>query len=159
MLLWTSLVIFVLFSFLKSCWRQSSSSHTADRPSRPRPSPGSGRFPGTYRPEGYPSDPPPPYSKTSSPSGVPGEGWRPGFWTGAALGGLGTYLMGANRQDAPRQHRYDWERPRGYATASMPYTSYDTQRHIYHRDETGEGSSSGLGPMRRSTGLGGSSVR
>lgn len=165
MVLWTSLVMFVLFSFLKSCWRHSSSSHPADRPSGPRPSPRSGRFPGDYRHEGYPSDPPPPYSKTSSPFGASSaEGWRPGFWTGAALGGLGTYLMGANRQDAPRQHTYDWERPRGYATASTPDTSYGTHRHAYHRDERGEGSSSGttrssLGSMRRSTGFGGSSVR
>ncbi|KAG5221379.1 DUF1183-domain-containing protein [Salix suchowensis] len=43
-------------------------------------------FPGGHDDHAGPTDLPP-YSKDPQPSG---PGWRPGFWTGAALGGLGT---------------------------------------------------------------------
>ena len=43
---------------------------------------------------------PPPYSR--KPDDSTGAGWRPGFWSGAALGAAGTHLLG-RRGDAPRQ--------------------------------------------------------
>lgn len=52
---------------------------------------------------GYPGGPPPPYSSHPYDSGMSGQGWRPGFWTGAMAGsGLG-YGLGrrSNRYESP----------------------------------------------------------
>lgn len=158
MIVWCSIVAFVLYSFLKSCWRrQPDTLRPRNRPARPDT--GSGWFPGPYHDDGHRYDPPPPYSKTSSPQGT-GEGWRPGFWSGAALGGLGTYLFNnAGSRDARTQRSYDWEHRRTPMNAPS-FTTYTSQRRTYSASEDrGEGSSSGLGSMRRSTGLGGSNVR
>lgn len=162
MILWTSIVLFVLYSFLRSCWSGQSRTPSSNNRTN-RPSPGSGWFPGTHRDDTYSSDPPPPYSKNNSSSNTTEENWRPGFWTGAALGGLGTYLFNNNqRQEVPRQHTYDWERPRGFTQTRSAFSSYSAPRRTYNNDDRGEGSStgsSGLGSMRRSTGFGGSNVR
>ncbi|KAI0346307.1 DUF1183-domain-containing protein [Trametopsis cervina] len=155
MAFWTSLVIYILYSILRSCLRGTP------RNSSPNPRPdghsGSGfnSFPGTYGNDGT-TAPPPPYSKyASSDAGLQpaAANWHPGFWTGAAAGGLGTYLFTRGDQD---RRAYDWERSR------VPrYTSSSsfTPRYGFSSDDRGEGPSSGLGSMRRSTGLGGSSVR
>lgn len=102
-------------------------------------------------------DPPPPYPKYQQDTTPTWQNWRPGFWTGAALGGLANHWWNAPRTtttEVPvrRTAAYDWERPsffgRGSGYNRQPASDYDR----------GEGSSN-LGPMRRSTGLGGSSVR
>ncbi|KAK8041923.1 hypothetical protein PG993_006446 [Apiospora rasikravindrae] len=56
-------------------------------------------------------DPPPPYSsKRSSSSQQQQQGWRPGFWTGAASGAAAGYFAGnrgnSSRQQAPPQRNY-----------------------------------------------------
>lgn len=149
MTLWIGVLLFIGYGLLKSCLRGNSGS---DRPPpRPRPARpgGSGWFPGGYRNDD-PNIPPPPYSKTTSEASQ-GSGWRPGFWTGAALGGLGAALLnrGQTREAAQRPASYDWERAPLFSRRS-PVTS--------RSDDRGEGSSN-LGAMRRSTGLGGSNVR
>ena len=57
------------------------------------------------------NDPPPPYPgaggpkvypSSSTPSGQ--QGWRPGFWTGAAAGAAAGHILGRNRDD--RRDRY-----------------------------------------------------
>ncbi|KAF9468041.1 hypothetical protein BDZ94DRAFT_1247033 [Collybia nuda] len=98
--------------------------------------------------------PPPPYSK--NPTEPTSQGWRPGFWTGAVLGGAATHLFRNRSQPRPVATPYDWETeqtPRSSFFSSRPRAP--TQPRF---DDRGEGSSN-LGTMRRSTGLGGSNVR
>ncbi|KAL8739308.1 MAG: hypothetical protein Q9181_000039 [Wetmoreana brouardii] len=64
-------------------------------------------------------DPPPPYSRHPPPSGrkaypsgngVGAQGWRPGFWTGAAAGAAGAYLAGnrGQQQRPPSTRGWGW---------------------------------------------------
>lgn len=146
--LWVGFLLLIGYSFIKSCLRGGSTSTTNGRGSTPRPGPSQGWFPGAH-PD---NDAPPPYTyqKPTEQS----EGWRPGFWSGAATGALAGSLL--NRQN---DRTYDWERERrAQATSSSWFSSRQTSG---DRDR-GEGSSSGstsLGATRRSTGLGGSNVR
>jgi hypothetical protein len=158
-ILWIGFLLLIVYSFLKSCLGARNG-----RPLNPTPpGPGyrpdtSGWFPGGNRP--HDDSPPPPYSKDNPTAAGPGQaGWRPGFLTGAALGGLGTYLWN-NRGNAGnannlRERRYDWERP---AATSRSTGFWGSQRQSSSNDDRGEGSSN-LGAMRRSTGFGSSSVR
>ena len=116
MLLWFAALALILYSAITSCLRRTPSNTTPRAPRRPwwGSGPGSGWFSG-FRPDTPgpgPNDPPPPYTKypSSTPSAGPAQagGWRPGFWTGAALGGLGAYMF--NRQQRPRDE--GWTRPR-----------------------------------------------
>ncbi|KAI0706770.1 hypothetical protein C8T65DRAFT_809410 [Cerioporus squamosus] len=176
MLLWVAVLVFILYTALSSCFR--SRTHP-DRGTTPRPPPprrpNTGWFSGGGGPHPDTHDAPPPYSKyPSSTQAGPADvgGWRPGFWTGAALGWLGTSLM--NRQARQQETEYlrapgmyDWEaerlvRPvRTAPFASPSGTSWwggAARRPVFDSDDRGEGPSD-LGRMRRSTGLGGSNVR
>ena len=166
--LWIAVLIFIAYNLLKSCFERRPGSSGARPPRRPGSTPSPEWFSGGGRPSG--PDTPPPYTKypSQNPSASAQEpGWRPGFWTGAALGGLGAHLLN-RRQDQPQRpvyvdNRYDWERdrqPQGSFFRSSPFSSsYSTQRRTTFRsDDRGEGPSN-LGPMRRSTGIGGSTVR
>ncbi|KAF8806995.1 DUF1183-domain-containing protein [Phlegmacium glaucopus] len=131
----------------------SDSLRTSDSPIFSPKSNGSGYwFPGGH--QDNQSGPPPPYSK--NPQNVPGwQNWRPGFWTGAALGGLANHLWNRPRTVAPaRQSVYDWERVQPRASFFGGGSGYRQPAN----NDRGEGPSN-LGPMRRSTGLGGSNVR
>lgn len=154
---WLAVFFIMLYSFLKSCFGRRTTGRTAPRPSNPGPSTGSGWFPGTYFNNDRP-DAPPPYSKYGN--APTSEGWRPGFWTGAALGGLGAHLFNNNTRQ--RTTAYDWENERfgGRSFQSYPTAQrYPSGRSSgYDRDDRGEGSSN-LGSMRTSIGLGGSNVR
>lgn len=150
--IWLLFLFFISYNFFLSCFRRDANSRAPrPPPTGPRPSSSGGWFPGGMDDS---QGPPPPYSK--NPSEATGQGWRPGFWTGAALGGIANHLFANRRQAAaaPRPATWDWEReqPRasifGGRRAATPARS----------DDRGEGSSN-LGAMRRSTGLGGSSVR
>jgi hypothetical protein len=149
MIVWVAVLIFIIFGFLKSCLARNTTSRTRNTPptSGARPG-GSGWFPGGYGDET--SAPPPPYSKPQSGSN---EAWGPGFWTGAAVGGLGTALWNNRRSSRtePEAARWDWERPvvREFFTGRRASPSFE---------DRGEGSSN-LGSMRPSTGLGGTNVR
>ncbi|KAL0954439.1 hypothetical protein HGRIS_003418 [Hohenbuehelia grisea] len=149
--LWLGVLFFIVYSFLQSCF--SSSTNRTTRPTTgPRPGGGSGWFPGGS--DSDPTAPPPPYSK--HPSQPAGEGWRPGFWTGAALGGLGASVFNNRRRGdtyVERRSMWDWDRPRGFQSEPM-FTSRRQFSSSYD-DDRGEGSST----MRRSTGFGGSNVR
>ncbi|RPD54336.1 DUF1183-domain-containing protein [Lentinus tigrinus ALCF2SS1-6] len=178
MLLWVAAFIFILYNLLSSCFR--SRVHP-DRGATPRPPPprwpGSGWFSGGAGPHPDTHDTPPPYSKyppsASQPRPAEAGGWSPGFWTGAALGWLGTSLM--NRQARQRETEYvrapgmyDWEAERILRPVrTAPYASSPSgsswwggaaRRRGFDDDDRGEGPSD-LGRMRRSTGLGGSNVR
>ena len=152
----------ILYSLFLSCLSNTSNSRRTPRPSSnnpPRPNSGSGWFPGDHH-DNYPSDPPPPYPKSYQQDAPPSwQNWRPGFWTGAALGGLANHWWnGPRTAEGPppvRRTAYDWERPSFFGRGS----GYSTRQHSTPPDyDRGEGSSN-LGPMRRSTGLGGSNVR
>jgi hypothetical protein len=155
MIIWIAFLLLLAFSFLKSCLRRNSTPHgPAPQPpgSRPRPSGwGSGWFPGDH----FNNDAPPPYSKNSSET-PQSQGWRPGFWTGAAVGAAGASLFNRTptTNTPPASVPWDWERPHTISSSwfsrGRPTTSNSNDR--------GEGSSN-LGSMRRSTGLGGSNVR
>ncbi|KAL4780564.1 hypothetical protein BJX76DRAFT_337696 [Aspergillus varians] len=89
----------------------------------------------------YPGGPPPPYSSsTSYSSGSSGEGWRPGFWTGAMTGGGIGYGLGR------RSDRYGSPYARG-------------RRRDYGSGEGSSSSSSRLSTPSTSTGFGSTSRR
>ena len=159
-IIWLGFLSLILYSLFLSCRNNRNSRTTRPSSNNPpqRPNSGSGWFPGDHH-DYYPSDPPPPYPKYQQQDAPPTwQNWRPGFWTGAALGGLANHWWNGRRAtEVPvRRTIYDWERPSffgrssGYSTRQPSTTPSDYDR--------GEGSSN-LGPMRRSTGLGGSSVR
>jgi hypothetical protein len=167
-IVWLVLLALMLYSFIRSCFRPGQ------RPGGETHGPGphhhhhnSRRFPPDYD-DGAP---PPPYERHPKPStqqgsDTPTEGWRPGFWTGAAVGGLGAAaLMNRNRNSGGE---YDWERERRRERNSRLFSNTEAQRRSrfgFDRgwEDRGEGSSTGpgteLGGMRTSTGLGGSNVR
>lgn len=178
MLLWVAVAVFILYHLLSSCFgaRTNTNRSTTPRPPPPR-RPGSGWFSGGTGPHPDSRDSPPPYSKYPPSSGqarpADAGGWRPGFWTGAALGWLGTSLM--NRQARQREAEYvrvpgmyDWEAERILRPVrTAPYASSPSgsswwggaaRRQGFDPDDRGEGPSN-LGRIRRSTGFGGSSVR
>ncbi|KAI0058595.1 DUF1183-domain-containing protein [Artomyces pyxidatus] len=169
---WIALLIFINYKILKGCC-SASSNRSAPR-SPPRLS-GYGVFPGDHRDE----PPPPPYSKpppySPSPPASPPSQMQSGpsnFLAGAALGGLGTYMLTRQRPEPSPRPQYDWERERVRPGPSVsvfePGTRGNpgglfsrTQRQASRFDQSDDGreSSSDLGPMRTSTGYGGSSVR
>lgn len=159
---------FILYKLLRPCFEGPN---RVLPPRTPRPGPSSN--PGGWSSWGYDAPrrpPPPPYSKfppsTDSATGsqTRGDQDRFGFWSGAALGGLGTYLLTRQREPEPRPRRYDWEDERHFARpdpgpvprASAPPPRQQSSGRLWG---SREGSSSNLGSMRRSTGYGGSSVR
>lgn len=145
--LWSGLLVFILYQWTLSCLRRNDTTRSTPPPTVPRP--GSG-FTGGWFPGGMDnhSSPPPPYSKNAAPEN---QGWRPGFWTGAAVGGALNHALNrrqAQQQPVPAGSSYDWERPQARSSIFSSGRSSDR----------GEGSSN-LGSMRRSTALGGSNVR
>lgn len=153
MAIWLGFLLVIAYSLLKSCLRGSSvPGGDTGRPAGPSPSLGHGWFPGdNHGHDGDSSPPPPPYSKNPSDASQ-SSSYRPGFWTGAAVGGLGASLLNNRRQTNQPQQRqasYDWEQ-------SRPSNSFMQRSRT--SDDRGEGSSN-LGAMRSSTGLGGSNVR
>lgn len=162
-ILWASLLAFLLYTALKSCFTRRDSATTAGRPhrgTRPRDDPnrgsGSSWFPGGFDSTTRPRPPPPPYSSKNVPE--EGRGWMPGFWTGAALGSLGTYFASGRRTEPEPPRAYDWERARGTSSSFFSRRPAPSPPPHSNSDDRGEGSSN-LGPMRRSTGYGGSNVR
>ncbi|TFK40408.1 hypothetical protein BDQ12DRAFT_680895 [Crucibulum laeve] len=158
-LLWFAFLAVIIYSFITSCLRGNNNTRNPRTTSGPGAHPGGGSsggwFPGSYD---DPSSPPPPYSKT--PTQQSNEGWRPGFMTGAVLGGLANHFWNGRRQNDPRPPAtgttWDWERDRTAPRASL-FNSRPSRSSAFD-DNRGEGSSN-LGVMRRSTGLGGSNVR
>ncbi|TDL14428.1 DUF1183-domain-containing protein [Rickenella mellea] len=160
--LWISVLLFLLYHLLKRCFGLNQSSDESpppvDPPSNtgyhwhyPRP-PGS-YYSGRGNPPAY--QPPPPYTDAQKPDSQGNlGGFTPGFWTGVGIGGLGATAaarMFGNREPVrpvATTREYDWERAPQNPT---PLTSFSS-------NDRGEGPSN-LGRMRRSTGLGGSSVR
>ncbi len=54
--------------------------------------------------------PPPYYAKSSQEPQTQGwRNWRPGFWTGAAVGGLANHALNQARARATAPQAYDWE--------------------------------------------------
>ncbi|KAK7463566.1 hypothetical protein VKT23_006912 [Stygiomarasmius scandens] len=161
MVIWVAVLLFILYAFLKSCFQPRDHSSRNQRPGGPtRPDSNSGWFPGSYGDDNS-TDPPPPYTKHAPNQG--GEQWRPGFWTGALMGGLADrYLFNRARptndnaqyaQNTWFRRQYDWERPvTGMFSRPSPRTR------TWSSDDRGEGPSN-LGSMRQSSGFGGSNVR
>lgn len=123
-----------------------------------------GRFTGNDRRD----DPPPPYYPKSGENinaTNNGTGWRPGFWSGLALGGIGNHLLNRRQNETvppstqSRRTTYDWENRQ--APQSSPFNFNSGRSSSFSRrddDDRGEGPSD-LGQMRSSTGFGGSRVR
>ncbi|KAF7309725.1 putative endoglucanase [Mycena indigotica] len=150
MVIWFAVLAIIVYSFVKSCMNGGTGNRVGGGP-RPGPRPGyGGFFPGGFNDND--AAPPPPYSKTN-PDATPNQnqGWRPGFWTGAAIGGLGAHLFN-NRQN---NRAYDWERERMHPNANRFQFQSRRSGPRYSSDDRGEGSSN-LGAMRQSTGFGGS---
>jgi len=152
---------FILYKLLRPCFEGHNRVRFPRTP-RPGPSSNSGWFPSGWGHDDPRRPPPPPYSKfpsstdSATGSGTRGDQDRFGFWSGAALGGLGTYLLTRQRESEPRARRYDWEDERPFARPDpgpVPRASGSLRQ-----QPLGQGSSN-LGSMRRSTGYGGSTVR
>lgn len=147
MFVWFAVLAIILYNLVYSCLRRSyPATGNAQRVPPPTyPGPGDGRrpaygyFPGDLR------GPPPPYTKDPSSA----ESWRPGFWTGAALGALGGSLL--NRSQSVPQ-AYDWERSESRFRTARRRASF------YGDGDRREGPSN-MGALRTSTGYGGSSSR
>jgi len=155
---------FILYKLLRPCF-EGRNRVLLPRTPRPGPSSTSGWFPRGHDDPRRP--PPPPYSKFPSStdnttgSQARGDQGRFGFWSGAALGGLGTYLLTRQREPEPRPRRYDWEdfaRPDPGPVPRASEPSSRQQQPLGRPWESRQGSSN-LGSMRRSTGYGGSTVR
>jgi len=166
-----AVLVFILYKVVLPCLGNDRSTS----PPRPRPPPGSGSgsgsgwFPGSFN-DDMRHPPPPPYSRhpdnkntgsgSSSSSQVRGDQDRFGFWSGAALGGLGTYFLTRQRDSGSEPRRYDWENerfsPRRDHDYQAPRPSGSAQQSWNGNSRAGP---SNLGSMRRSTGFGGSSVR
>jgi len=176
-ILWIALLVYIAYTFIRYLmvsreWGGSRRPYPGNRGTGPRPGGpgyggGSNWFGGRDHRRRSPS-PPPPYQKDGpSSSRSQGLGGGPGFWTGMAAGGIGSYLY--NRATQPRQQpqpaTWDWERP-GMARTSGWFGQPQPQPSSTPRwastprfdDDRGEGSSN-LGSMRTSTGYGGSQVR
>ncbi|KAK1224992.1 hypothetical protein PQX77_012061 [Marasmius sp. AFHP31] len=158
---WVIVLVWILYGL---CWQNNDGTNRAPRAQRRRgPGPGfsdSNWFPGGYGDDR--NDPPPPYYDPKHATAGRGQGWSPGFFTGALAGGLaGRYLFNNNRRDVseerPRRRIWDWERP---TTTSSPPAQASAGRRVWSSgtDDRGEGTSD-LGSMRRSSGFGGSNVR
>ena len=176
--LWIALLVYIAYTFIRYFlvsreWGNSRRPQTGSRNTGTGPRPwgpgfggGSSWFRGQDHRRRSPS-PPPPYSKSGpSSSQSQGQGGGPGFWTGVAAGGLGSYLYNRTTQTRqPPPTTWDWERP-GIARSSgwfgrpEPQTTFPPRwRSMSGSDDNrGEGSSN-LGSMRASTGFGGSHVR
>ena len=175
-ILWISLLIYIAYNFIRHIilsrqWGSSRRPSAGNRGTGPRPwGPGSGGGSGWFNSRDHPrrSPSPPPYSKDgSSSSRFQGQGGGPGFWTGVAAGGIGSYLYNRATQPRPQPQpaTWDWERPAvarssGWFGQPQPRPSFSSQWGSTSRfdDNRGEGSSN-LGSMRTSTGFGGSHVR
>jgi SOCE-associated regulatory factor of calcium homoeostasis len=166
-ILFLCLLVGVAFIFLLACCKNG---RRASPPrSRPPPSSGSGWFSrGFYGDSRRP--PPPPYSKysdshtgTGSTSEVRGDQERFGFWSGATLGGLGTYFLTRQRDSGSEPRRYDWEndRSRDFSQRDPDYQAPRASGAFSPQQSSSDGRAgpSNLGSMRRSTGFGGSTVR
>jgi len=164
--LFIGLLGLILYKLLRPCF-EGRNRVSPPRTPRPRPSSNPGWFPWGHDEPRRP--PPPPYSKfppstdSATGSGTRGDQDRFGFWSGAALGGLGTYLLTRQREPESRPRRYDWEDERPIARpnpGAVPRASGSSPRQqpLGRLWESRDGSSN-LGSMRRSTGYGGSSVR
>ncbi|KAF9223664.1 DUF1183-domain-containing protein [Gyrodon lividus] len=146
MAVWLVVLALIAYSVIYSCLRRTypPTGNTRRVPPPTYPGPGgdggsgSGYFPGGFHP-------PPPYTK--DPPSSDGQ-WRPGFFTGAAIGALGANLLNRS-QSQPRA--YDWERERPSSTRRRTASFYGDR-------DRGEGPSN-LGSLRTSTGYGGSSSR
>lgn len=57
--------------------------------------------------DGFYPGPPPPYTSFSSGDCSQNQGWRPGFWTGAAGGAAAGYQMGRNSRGSQRTTRFN----------------------------------------------------
>ena len=157
--LFIGVLAYIVYKFFLPCFETGRRAS----PPRSRPSPGSGWFSGSHN--DYRRPPPPPYTKypdnnsTRSPSQAQGDQDRFGFWSGAALGGLGTYLLTRQRNPEPQPRRYDWEDVRPFPRREPDYPaprasgSFSPQRSW---SNSRAGSSSNL---RTSTGYGSSTVR
>jgi len=157
MVVWLAVLALIAYTMIYSCWHRKypATGNTQRVPPPTYPGPGDDRRSGSdYFPGGF-HVPPPPYTKdpssSSSADGQQQQQWRPGFFSGAALGALGANLL--NRSQS-QSRIYDWERER-----SAPGT---TARHrpasVYGERDRGEGPSN-LGSLRTGTGYGGSSSR
>ena len=167
--LFVGALVFILYKFILPCFENGRTGALPPR-SRPPPSSGSGWFSRNFYDDFRRPPPPPPYSKypdnntgTGSASQVRGDQDRFGFWSGAALGGLGTYFLTRQRNSGSEPRRYDWEndRFRDYSRrdpdpqAPRASGAYSSQQSW----SNGRAGPSNLGSMRRSTGYGGSTVR
>lgn len=154
---WIAVLFVILYSFFLSCFRRNNGTQTRNTTNPgPRPGGGSGWFPGGFNDDT--TGPPPPYSYSKPSNQAGGEGWRPGFWSGAATATAANWFLNRRTQAEPRQRSmWDWERERA-PPPRAPLFGGRTYSSSSHDNDRAEGSSN-LGSMRRSTGLGGSSVR
>jgi hypothetical protein len=155
-----AVLAYILYKFLLPCMEEDR--RVTPRTPRSGPSSGPDWFPGGHHDH---RRPPPPYSKfpdnVTEPTGAArGDQDRLGFWSGAALGSLGTYVFTRSRSQEQQNRRYDWENDRisrrGPEPQGSPASGTFSRQQSRSNSDAG---SSNVGSMRRSTGYGGSTVR
>ncbi|KAF9924405.1 hypothetical protein FBU30_005630 [Linnemannia zychae] len=153
---WCSVVCFILYSFLKNCFQHYREDARNDPPPPYRPSGGNGGGNGGGGGGGWGSG----WNnnndyKPSASSTAEAGGFRPGFWTGVGLGGLGGY-MAANRNNRPRETTYAHAGPSSSSSwGSSSYGSYSGGGSATRSSSSSSGSSN----MRSATGFGGTRRR
>ncbi|OBZ72211.1 Store-operated calcium entry-associated regulatory factor [Grifola frondosa] len=131
---WIACLLLILYSLVTSCLNGRSGSTDGSAPRLPRP--GTDWHPGdnSWRGSDNNAGAPPPYSKhPPSSNDAQGDGWRPGFWTGAALGGLGSYLYNTRERERNRDARaglYDWERERVVRPLRQPDSVFSSGLYV-----------------------------
>ncbi|XP_006459447.1 hypothetical protein AGABI2DRAFT_201707, partial [Agaricus bisporus var. bisporus H97] len=117
---WVAFLVFILYNLVKSCLSRNNSSNVRRQrgsSSRPGGGGGGGGGGGWFPRRDDWSNPPPPYTKYPSNNGA-SEGWRPGFWSGAALGGLANHFWNNRRQAEPREYWNQWNQIPVQSTSS-----------------------------------------
>lgn len=156
-ILFWSLFLFILGNMIYSAFRNQNNNNNNDprrRAARRRPDGGwgggwgpgwgpgggGGGFGGGRGDDNH--DPPPPYSKYGTGGSSSQQGWRPGFWSGAATGAAAGYFAGS-RAGRQQQRGYGGESSSsGWSSGGGPSSS-----------------SSSSGSRHESTGFGGTSRR
>ncbi|KAF9908915.1 hypothetical protein EC991_009321 [Linnemannia zychae] len=163
---WISVAGLILYSFVKNCFQHYREDARNDDPPPPyRPSGGHGSGGGGGGGGGNGgwgsgwnnNNQYKPYSSSST---AEAGGFRPGFWSGVGLGGLGAYMAANRNNNRPQQQTY-YTSPSS-SSSSWGSSSYDSGSYSGGGSGMG-GSSSSAGsssrPMRSATGFGGTRRR
>ncbi|KAF9292006.1 hypothetical protein BKA57DRAFT_411105 [Linnemannia elongata] len=164
---WISVVCFILYSFLKNCFQHYREDARNDDPPPPYRSSGGhggGGFGGGGGGGGGGGWNPGNQYKPSASSTAETGGFRPGFWSGVGLGGLGAYMATQNRNRRQADANAYAGPSSAYAGTSASSSSWGSSSYGSYSGGSGMGrgsssSGSSSNPTRTATGFGGTRRR